>query len=207
MNTRKSEHPAASTAARPRARQRETTRQQLVQAGLQVVAEHGFAGATTAAIAQATGKAHGTVFVHFANRDVLVEALVAEIGEAMSQRLSNLPAQTCGVADVLDAHLLALGEHELLYTRLLREATALPPSARARVFALQSAVGSRLRQAHARDVERGTARAMNPVALTNLWIALTNHYLINRDLFAPGHSVVAQRGAELKAQLLEVLQP
>jgi AcrR family transcriptional regulator len=201
----------ASTAAHrspgPRALQREATRKQLLQAGLHVVAEHGFAGATTAAIAQATGKAHGTVFVHFANRDALVEALVAEIGDAMSQRLAHLPAETCGVAEVIDAHLLALAAHEPIYTRLLREATALPPSARARVFALQSAVGSRLRQAHARDVERGTARAMDPVALANVWIALTNHYLINRDLFAPGHSVMAQRGAELKAQMLAVLQP
>jgi AcrR family transcriptional regulator len=192
---------------RPRTRQREATRRQLVEAGLRVVAEHGFAGATTAAIAQATGKAHGTVFVHFANRDALVEALVAEVGQAMSQRLSDLPSDTCGVGEVLDAHLIALGEHEVLYARLLREATALPLSARARVFALQSAVGSRLRAAHARDVERGVARAMNPVALTNLWIALTNHYLMNRDLFAPGASVVALRGAELKAQLLDVLQP
>ena len=136
-----------------------------------------------------------------------LEALVAEVGQAMSQRLSALPADTCGVGEVLDAHLLALGEHEVLYARLLREATALPLSARARVFALQSAVGSRLREAHARDVGRGVARAMNPVALTNLWIALTNHYLMNRDLFAPGGSVVAQRGAELKAQMLAVLQP
>ena len=191
----------------PRTRQREATRRQLVEAGLRVVAEHGFAGATTAAIARATGKAHGTVFVHFANRDALVEALVAEVGQAMSQRLSTLPADTCGVAEVLDAHLLALGDHELLYAHLLREATALQLSARARLFALQSAVGSRLRQALARDVERGVARAMDPVALTNLWIALTNHYLMNRDLFAPGASVVAQRGAELKAQLLDVLQP
>ncbi len=193
--------------SRSRTRQREATRRQLVEAGLRVVAEHGFAGATTAAIARETGKAHGTVFVHFASRDILVEALVAAIGEAMSQQLARLPAEVCGVAEVLDAHLVALEEHEVLYVRLLREATVLPLSARARVFALQSAVGSRLRQAHARDVAHGVARAMNPVALTNLWIALTNHYLLNRDLFAPGGSVVAQRGAELKAQFLDVLKP
>lgn len=198
---------ASVSIPRPRLRQREATRRQLVEAGLRVVAEHGFAGATTAAIARATGKAHGTVFVHFATRDALVEALVAEVGQAMSQRLSALPADTCGVGEVMDAHLLALGEHEVLYARLLCEATTLPLSARARVFALQSAVGSRLRQALARDVGRGVVRAMDPVALTNLWIALTNHYLMNRDLFAPGASVVALRGAELKAQLLALLQP
>jgi hypothetical protein len=94
-----------------------------------------------------------------------------------------------------------------LYARLLGEATTLPPAARARVFALQSGVAWRLREAHARDVARGAARAMDPVALANVWIALTNHYLMNRDLFAPGASVIAARGAELKAQLLELLRP
>ena len=65
----------------------------------------------------------------------------------------------------------------------------------------------RLRTAYARDVARGAARDMNPVALANIWIALTNHYLMNRDLFAPGESVVAARGAELKAQWLEIIRP
>ncbi len=198
---------ARPPAARPRVRQREATRRQLLEAGLRVVATHGFAGATTAAIAKATGKAHGTVFVHFRTRDALVAELVEEIGRAMSQRLAAMPTDAPGVSEVLDAHLAALAEHEVLYTRLLREATALPAAARARVFALQSGIAWRLREAHARDVARGTARAMDPVALANTWIALTNHYLMNHDLFAPGASVVAARGAELKAQLLEIIRP
>jgi len=193
--------------ARPRTRQRETTRRQLLEAGLRVVATHGFAGATTAAIAKATGKAHGTVFVHFRTRDALVAELVEEVGRAMSQRLAAMPTDAPGVSEVLDAHLAALAEHEVLYSRLVREATALPAAARARVFALQSGIAWRLREAHARDVARGTARAMDPVALGNTWIALTNHYLMNHDLFAPGASVVAARGAELKAQLLEIIRP
>jgi hypothetical protein len=90
---------------------------------------------------------------------------------------------------------------------VLREATALPPVARARMFALQSGVAWRLRHAHARDVARGVARAMDAVALGNLWIALVNHYLVNRDLFSPGVSVIAARGAELKTNFLELLRP
>lgn len=187
--------------------QREATHRQLVQAGLRVVADRGFAGATTAAIAAESGKAHGTVFVHFRTRDELVAELVAEVGRTMSQRLSSIPSDSPGLGEVLDAHLAALAEHEVLYARLLREATTLPAAARARVFALQSGVAFRLREALARDVARGAARAMDPVALANVWIALTNHYLMNRDLFAPEASVVATRGAELKAQLLEVVRP
>lgn len=190
-----------------RTRQRQSTRHQLVQAGLRVVAARGFAGATTAAIAEESGKAHGTVFVHFHTRDELVAELVAEVGRTMSQRLSSITTDAPGVAEVLDSHLAALAEHEVLYARLLREATTLPPAARARVFALQSGIAWRLREALARDVERGTARAMDPVALANIWIALTNHYLMNRDLFAPNASVVAARGEELKSQLMAIVQP
>ena len=194
-------------APRPRADQREATRRQLVAAGLQVVADRGFAAATTAAIAQASGKAHGTVFVHFPTRDALVAELVEEVGRAMTQRLADMPDDGPGVAGVIDAHLAALATHEVLYARLLREATTLPLAARARVFALQSGIGWRLRAALARDVARGAARAIDPVALSNTWIALSNHYLMNRDLFAPGASVIVARGAELKAQLLELIRP
>ena len=174
---------------------------------MQVVAARGFAGATTAAIAEASGKAHGTVFIHFRTRDALVAELVEEIGRAMSQRLTDVPNDAPGVGEVLDAHLAALARHEVLYARLLCEASTLPPAARARLFALQSGIAWRLRTAYAREVERGTARDMDPVMLANTWIALTNHYLMNRDLFAPGGSVVAARGAALKAQWLAIIRP
>jgi len=198
---------STQTTHRRRSEQLAATRRQLVEAGLRVVAAQGFAGTTTAAIADASGRAHGTVFVHFKTRDALVAELVAEVGRTMSQRLADIPGDTTGVSEVLDAHLAALAEHEVLYARLLCEATSLPPSARARVFALQSGIAWRLRAALARDVARGTVRTMDPVALGNTWIALTNHYLMNRDLFAPGGSVIAARGAELKAQLLAILRP
>lgn len=194
-------------ATNARRQQREATRRQLLEAGLRVVADAGFAGATTAAIARETGKAHGTVFLHFPSRDALVRELVEEIGRAMSTQLAAGAASESGVAALLDAHLAALAGHEVLYARLLGEAATLPTSARARLFALQSGIAWRLRGALARDRAAGRARDVDPVGVANTWIALTNHYVMNRDLFAPGGSVVAARGAELKALLLALLQP
>ena len=93
----------AQPATSQRARQRESTRRQLVEAGLRVVAASGFAGASTAAIAQATGKAHGTVFVHFRTRDELVAELVAEVGRVMSAQLAT--PEAAALPEVLAAHL------------------------------------------------------------------------------------------------------
>jgi AcrR family transcriptional regulator len=193
------------TTGNQRTRQRDATRRQLVEAGLRVVAESGFAGASTAAIAQATGKAHGTVFVHFRTRDELVGAIINEVGRTMSERLAALDRAEPTLADVMDAHLTALEENEPLYSRLLGEAATLPLAARAQVFALQSGVAWRLRGAYERARAQGRVREIDPVTLANLWISLTNHYLLNRDLFAPGASVVAQHGAALKAQLLTLI--
>ena len=110
-----------------------------------------------------------------------------------------MPDDTPGVGEVLDAHLAALAAHEVLYARLLCEATTLA-AGRARA-AVRAAIRYRLaaaRPRYARDVARGAARAMDPVALANTWIALTNHYLMNRDLFAPGAE--RDRGARRRAQ-------
>lgn len=189
-----------------RSTQRQATRQQLVDAALRVVAAHGFAGATTAAIAKASGKAHGTVFVHFRSREALVDEVVREIGDAISRRLAQAQSTAPTVEEVLDAHLAALAESEVLYARLLGEATTLPPAARARVFALQSGIAFRLRQAYERELAQGRARAIDRTLLANTWIALTNHYLMHRDLFSPGASVVAARRDELKACLLQLIR-
>lgn len=196
-------HPPRAT---QRSHQRASTRRRFVEAGLRVVAAEGFAGASTAAIAQATGKAHGTVFLHFRTRDDLVAELVAEVGRTMSARLAALETEAPSLAAVLHAHLTALGDHEILYSRLLGEAATLPMAARAHLFALQSGVASRLRAAYTRARDTGEVRELDPVTFSNLWIGLTNHYLQHRELFAPGESVIAQCGASIHSQFLSLVR-
>ncbi len=185
--------------------QRQATKTELVRAALRVVADKGFANTTTAAVALETGKAHGTVFVHFPTRDALVIEMVNEIGSIISARLAAIPSDAMGLSDILDAHLAALADQEVYLCRILQEAIGLPPSARALLFALQSGVAAKIGKGLARDVANGLARPFDPVALSNMWIALTNHYLINRDLFAPDASVIARHGSVLKSQLLAVV--
>lgn len=191
-----------STIANRRIHQRESTRRQLVEAALRVVSAHGFAGATTAAIAKETGKAHGTVFVHFPSREALVSELVAQVGQAMSTRLASLDSIEPTLSDVMHAHLTALADNELLYARLLSEASNLPMAARAQIFALQSGVAWRLREAYQRELANGYVRNIQPITLSNIWISLTNHYLLNRDIFAPGESVIVKCGEDICDQLL-----
>jgi len=55
------------------------TRQRLLEAGIDCLVEHGYAGLTTAAVAQRCGISRGTMHHHFATRLDLVSAVVEEV--------------------------------------------------------------------------------------------------------------------------------
>lgn len=82
------EQPTPGGTARGRA-----TRARLLQGTRDVVAEVGYAHATTKAIAQAAGVAEGTIYRHFPDKISLFLAAATEAGEPVLESLSHLPAR------------------------------------------------------------------------------------------------------------------
>ncbi len=189
-----------------RALQRMETRQRILRAGLALVGDLGVSGATTAAIAGATGTAHGTIFVHFKTRDDLVSELVEQLGRAITDRLDEAEPSPLTLPEVLAAHLDALRTVEAPYSRILGEVRALPDAARAHLLAFQSGVAWRLSKAYRQACRPDRPLPHDPTLVSNTWLALVNHYLVNRDLFAPGCSVIDSHGDILKNHLLSLLK-
>lgn len=79
---------------RPRAAQREDTRQRLLQAAKARFESQGFEATHLRAIAADAGVALGTVFVHFADkRDLLHAALFEDLEDALNAALEGGPAE------------------------------------------------------------------------------------------------------------------
>lgn len=57
------------------------------------------------------------------------------------------------------------------------------------------------------EPKNGTVFVHFPTREDLLWIGLVHHYLMNRDLFAPGESVIARRGRELLDHYMGLLAP
>lgn len=66
---------------------RKERRAHIVGAFAQVVAEHGYAGATIAAVAARAGVAPGLVHHHFADKDDLLETLLASLVSRFRERI------------------------------------------------------------------------------------------------------------------------
>lgn len=73
---------------RPKLRRNEkhiVTRRRLFAAAIKVVGQYGYAGASVARITEEAGVAQGTFYLHFENRQSLLDQLLPVVGDAMNQ--------------------------------------------------------------------------------------------------------------------------
>jgi AcrR family transcriptional regulator len=173
------------------------TRRQILEAAIRVFGREGILAASTAEVALEAGVAHGSVFAHFGTQEGLIVAAIEDFGSALSLRIHELVAKGAGTREVLQAHLEAIREREDFYARLVTEAPLLPEEARHSLVLIQSTIAFHLSPAIAKDAKEGRIEAMSLPLLFNTWLGLLHYYLANRELFAPGSSLVEKRGEEL----------
>lgn len=83
----------------------------------------------------------------------------------------------------------------------------LPPKVRSTLMLLHAAVSYELFQALERERKAGRARKIDRPLLFNTWIGLVHHYLVNRDVFATGNSVIAEQGDILVNHFMTLVKP
>jgi AcrR family transcriptional regulator len=192
--------------AATRQEQKAATRDRLVNAAMALFARKGIVQTTTADIARSIRMSHGVVFLHFPKRDDLVIAVIDEFGRRLAVEFRQALEQDLGLRAVLQAHLRVLAEFEPFYARLVTEAPLLPPKVRSTLLMLHAAVSQRLFLALERERKAGRARRLERPLLFNTWIGLVHHYLVNRDLFAAGASVIAEQGDTLVQHFMTLVK-
>jgi AcrR family transcriptional regulator len=190
-----------------RQEQKVVTRDRLVNAAMVLFARKGIAETTTADVAKSIRMSHGVVFLHFPTRDDLVIAVIDEFGRRLSAEFRQAFEHDLGLRAVLHAHLRVLAELEPFYARLVTEAPMLPPKVRSTLMLLHAAVSYELFQALERERKAGRARKIERPLLFNTWIGLVHHYLVNRDVFATGNSVIAEQGEILVNHFMALIKP
>lgn len=157
-------------------------------------AVQGFRDTVTADVAKAAGVSHGTVFAHFSSREALVAAAAHQMCRMLTDAMHRVVGDGRSLAEVLQAHLDAITENQLMYLRLLREHASLPVGLRTQWIGIQSAVATYIIEAAAREKQ---LKPMPQHMLFNTWIGLVHHYLLNEHLFAPSGGVLACHGPAL----------
>ncbi|MBE6034766.1 MAG: TetR/AcrR family transcriptional regulator [Clostridiales bacterium] len=179
-----------------RQEQKERTREHLIQVAFEQFSENGLTSTKTADIAAAAQVSHGTVFSHFPTREVLLETVIEDVGSKIAKRMHELAEKSCGMKEMLEAHLKGIAEYEDFYIRLISEASLLDRVSKNTLIMIQSAISFHLIQVAEQGMKRKKIKQIPLPFLFNTWLGLIHYYLMNKELFAPKESVISVYGAE-----------
>jgi AcrR family transcriptional regulator len=188
-----------------RSLQKERTQRRILDAARSLYTEHGITATRSAAVAEAAGVAHGTLFLHFSTQEALVIAVIEDFGENLCRRLHELSLRDEGLEAMLKAHVAGLRENEELYTRLVTEAPLLPEVARMALVGIQSTLSFHIARAAEEGMASGAVKRQPIPLFFNTWLGLLHYYLANRELFAPEGGVLERYGDTLVGFFLELV--
>lgn len=188
-----------------RQKQKAETKKFLIQTAMEQFAKKGLTVTRTADIASAAKVSHGTIFLHFPTREILLEEVIEEFGSRTAKRMHELIDGDCTMEEVLAAHLKGIGECEGFYAALISEAAVLPEGARNALIMIQSAISHHILQVAERGMEAGIIKTMPFDLLFNTWIGLIHYYLSNRALFSPEDSVISRHGKRLTEHYMNLI--
>lgn len=177
--------------------QKSKTKKRILEAAKELFASNGLLSTSSRDIAKAANVSNGLIFSHFPTTEDLFQAVIEDFGVKISARILELAKGKRSLKDILGAHLAAISENEEFYARLVIENTLLPHSCRSSFVNMQSAVSHVITEHAKTGMKEGKIKDVPLHMLFNAWVGLVNHYLINRDLFASGESVIAKRGSEI----------
>lgn len=189
-----------------REEQKLRTRQIILEEAMTLFAKQGILATKTIEVAKAAHISHGAIFVHFPTKNDLLIAVIDEFGRRLSQEFDAIEIQHLTMKKILQAHLKVIAQDEALYARLITEAPLLPSEVRSVLFMLQSGISYSIHRIAKKEMRTGKIRSLAPHLLFNSWISLIYYYLANRDIFAPGDSVIKVKGTELIHHFLKLIE-
>ena len=90
---------------------RETRRDQVARAALEIVGRSGVSGLTTAALAREVGISEAALYRHFRNKDDILMETIGKIGEGLKEKMQAVMASSAPCIEKLKANFLLNLEH------------------------------------------------------------------------------------------------
>jgi AcrR family transcriptional regulator len=183
------------TAARvPRKLKKKNTREALKAAALQCFARSGYAETQIAEVTETAGVAKGTFYVHFSDKDALLDELLAEFNNGFVERLRAVwteerlrdPGRLArGVAEVF----LTYWEENRAFIRAYAEKAAGGVELHELQFGVNPPMRDLLMAALRREGEQSGARLRNPELIVQgilaMWLRLGMQFLFNPNVSRP----------------------
>lgn len=186
--------------------QKQFTREKIISAAKQIFIEKGIITTATSQIAAAAGIAHGTLFLHFPNKDLLViELLDVELSK-FSESIKELIIETSDIEKVLDKYLNLIQAEEGFFSSLARELPNYNSELRRKILFRESLIREHFHQV----IEQGIANQLYPEidipSVLNFLFGTINYYLSLKSSFVQNGSVIEKFHKQMINTFIKLLK-
>ena len=186
--------------------QKQFTREKIINAAKQIFIEKGIINTATSQIAEAAGIAHGTLFLHFPNKDSLViELLDVELAK-FSDNIKQLIVETTDIDKILDQYLNLIQMEEGFFSSLARELPNYKDELRRKILFRESLIREHFHQVIEKGIEQNIYANIDiPSALTFLFGTI-NYYLSLKTSFIKDGSVIEKFHDQIIKIFMKILE-
>lgn len=156
-------------------RNKEQTKQNIIEAAITIFAHKGFLKASTVDIAKKTNVAHGTIFFHFPTKWELITACIYEEMNTLAIKLHEKSSRSADIQILCEIFLDEIEKHQKFYSRLVRDLPLLPISIQRMVFASLSGFSWHFLRTLQRGQRHGIYRKFSPQIAMYFWFGLVNY--------------------------------
>ncbi len=170
--------------------QKKKTRELILRIAKEMFIKNGFLNTTTSQIAQKAGIAHGTIFLHFKNKESLIIEIFDLELEEISSTIQELVFKAFDLEQLLKQYLELIQEEEDLFVVLARELPFYSEELRRKILFRESIIRSHFHKAIEIGIRKNRYRDVDVATAVTFLFGAINHYLRLKPIFVKEGSVI-----------------
>jgi len=185
--------------------QKQETRNFILKQAKNCFINKGFLQTTTSEIAAECGIAHGTLFLHFKNKENLIIEILDQQLEMISLKIIELIREACDLEEMLNNYLEFIQREEDFFHTISRELPFYSNELRRKIIFRESLIRDKFVKAIDEGIARGNFIVCDSVMAVTFLFSTISYYLSLKNIFVSEGSVIARFKSKIISTFLSFL--
>ena len=183
-----------------RKEQKEKTKENILNIAKKKFIKNGFLKTTTEEIAKAANVAHGTLFLHFKNKETLILEIFDNLLNIITNELHSLLINLVSLEDILSKYLDFVKKEEYFFSILAKEFPFYTDKLQRQIIFRESAIKNYFYIAIDKGIKKNIFKKVDITTALIFLFSTINYYLANKNIFIRNTSIIYEK----KNQIIKI---
>jgi len=188
-----------------REQKKQETKKTILEAAKDEFIKNGFLNTNTKTIADKAGVAHGTLFLHFKTKNILMEKVLEDKFISINNQLEKILGTKGNIESLLLGYLNFLQKNESFFESLAKELPYYPPEIRIRIFLKEASARNYFYKCIQKGIADGIYKDIDIKMSLTFLFGTINYFLSNKQNIIKKGSIIAKKKESLIVTFIEFI--